>query len=258
MRVISWNMAGAGFHTARAHNDAWDWINSQEFDVALLQEAVPPSGVSMNYTSFLFRPYQLSRQFSWGNCIVSRNMNLAEFVPAYETDWMVDVARSTLVAYDANSDFYFANIHSSAQIVTNKKSQDLRSIGGITCHDEKLWDVEICAHFLQSEFSGKRFVFGGDLNSALLFDDVYSRSTNTRLFENLRLLGYHDLRLPHFVDEQQTYFKKGNREYQLDHLFGDSQTQKHTTTWQVLRDVAERELLSDHAPILIEIKDSKD
>lgn len=104
--------------------------------------------------------------------------------------------------------------------------------------------------------AGRRFIAGGDLNSSLLFDSTYRRQTNARLFANIAGAGLHDLRPRFYRDEQQTYFKRGRRPYQLDHAFADRETVARAMSWRVLREAASELALSDHAPIEVVIDDA--
>lgn len=50
---------------------------------------------------------------------------------------------------------------------------------------------------------------------------------------NLAELGFHDLRAGFHEQEQRSYFKTGQRPYQLDHLFADAVTAASATGWTV-------------------------
>ena len=57
MRLISWNMAGAGFHSAATHDDAWRWLTTEaDFDVAILQESTPPQWVLEMFPVVIHNP----------------------------------------------------------------------------------------------------------------------------------------------------------------------------------------------------------
>jgi len=254
MKILSWNMAGAGFHKARTHGQAWDWLLQRaDFDVAMLQEAIPPPGIEDVFKSAIFQARYPDRSLAWGNCILSRSQSFEHFVPSIEAPWASSVTGPALVAKPVDSDLWLVNIHSNANPITAFDHTNFESVGGLRCHSQKLWEVEVIAHHLRPLLSDKRFVFGGDLNSALLLDDVYRYSNNKILWDNLRQQGYHDLRHAHSPTEQQTFFRKNTREYQLDHLFSDLDTQLTSTSWRVLTEVASELQLSDHAPVIVEI-----
>jgi exonuclease III len=255
MRLISWNMAGAGFHTATSHDEAWRWlVTHTDFEVAMLQESIPPEWIRDTFPVVIHNPKYPKRGKYWGNTILCRENLYDEFI--LPVDPLIDdVFRgATTIAQPKNPDGqWIVNIHSRATALPSAMSKQLRDLGVTHCHPEKIWEVEVSAHFLQSVLMEKRFVFGGDLNSGYLFDEVYRYNNNKILFENMRQQGYIDLRLAHSATEQQTYFKEGKGPYQLDHLYGDALTAKRTTSWQVLTHVAVDLQLSDHAPVLIEL-----
>jgi endonuclease/exonuclease/phosphatase family metal-dependent hydrolase len=72
------------------------------------------------------------------------------------------------------------------------------------------------------------------------------------MFTNMLEAGMVDLRPRQSAHEQQTYFRKGRRPHQLDHVFADVQTEGTVLSWRVdPTPVVELEL-SDHAPIIVE------
>lgn len=76
MRILTWNMAGAGFHTGAPHEAAWEWLLGEaKFDVAMLQESIPPAGLDSFFSSALFRSRFPKQGLAWGNCILAREYN---------------------------------------------------------------------------------------------------------------------------------------------------------------------------------------
>ena len=64
------------------------------------------------------------------------------------------------------------------------------------------------------------FLWGGDLNTDPGMDDIRGfTGGNRRMFEIYRQSGSRDTRTRFFDTPQRTYFKDGNRHYQLDHVF---------------------------------------
>jgi endonuclease/exonuclease/phosphatase family metal-dependent hydrolase len=254
MKILTWNMAGAGFHKLATHAQAWDWLlNNAEFDVALLQEAIPPAGLENSYRSALFQKRFPSSKIKWGNCILSREIAYQEFTPTVDPRWESAVKGPSLIAEPIGDEPWIINIHSNANHIPEFSISEFTEAGGLSCHSKKLWEIEVISHELKTLLSDKSFVLGGDLNSARLLDKIYKRSTNTRLWANLETQGYFDLRHPHSEDEQQTFFRQNTQPYQLDHLFSDAETRAQSTSWKVLPYVVEELQLSDHAPIIVEI-----
>ena len=112
---------------------------------------------------------------------------------------------------------------------------------------------------LRRLFGDETFVWGGDLNSAEGMDDVRSfAGGNRQLRENWKQAGSHDLRRGFFDEEQQTFFRTGNKPWQIDHVFADAATRDRVSDWRVDRTpvVEYKPPLSDHAPILVDIEPS--
>ena len=255
MRLISWNMAGAGFHSAATHDDAWRWLTTEaDFDVAILQESTPPQWVSEMFPVVIHNPkYPLTGK-RWGNSIICREDNYRQFKFDSEHPWLEQISSALLVVEPRDpGGIWISNIHSHQSPLSQELFTALHELEVPHCHPKKIWEIEVAAHFLKPILGQKQFVLGGDLNSGHLFDTVYRYNNNKIMFENLRQQGYIDLRLAHSDSEQQTYFKKNNGPYQLDHLFGDAVTAESTTVWEVLTHVARDLQLSDHAPVVIEL-----
>lgn len=247
-------MAGAGFHRLATHEQAWEWLlEESEFDIALLQEAIPPPEVDDMFTSVMFQQRFPDSKLNWGNCILSRDIEYQEVNPAVNTQWESFVRGPSLIAQPVSDGPWLVNVHSNAKHIPNFEIEDFRTRGGLTCHSKQVWEIEVIAHELQSILSTNEFVLGGDLNSALLLDKIYRRKTNKRLWANLEAQGIHDLRPLHSLEEQQTFFRDNTHPYQLDHLFGSKTMLSKTALWKVLPEIVTEMGLSDHAPIIIEI-----
>lgn len=256
VKILTWNMAGAGFHTATPHSAAWDWLFTEaQFDAALLQEAVPPSGLSERFATVIFRPRVSSGQKRWGNCILVRDHVYVDEVFDNGTSWAKFSVLAMQIARPNDSLPLLVNIHSSDRHIDGFPREGFVNSGGLTCHRSKVWEIEVAAHLACERLMGRRFVLGGDLNAALLLDKVRRHKNNARLWANLENQGFHDLRLRHHEQEQQTFFRSHQKThpYQLDHFFGDAETRARTRSWTVLTEVAQDRHLSDHAPVLIEI-----
>jgi exonuclease III len=255
MRLISWNMAGAGFHSAASHDDAWRWLTTEaDFDVAFLQESTPPQWVLDRFPVVIHNPKYQQTGKRWGNSLVSRQDNYHQFLLDSEHPWLERISGSVTVAKPNDPDgIWLINIHSNASSLPQEIFLALHDLSVTHCHPKKIWELEVATYFLRPILEGKQFVFGGDLNSGHLFDTVNHYDNNKIMFENMRKQGFIDLRLEHSDSEQQTYFKENKGPYQLDHLFGDVKTAASTTRWDVLSHVAKDLELSDHAPVIVEI-----
>lgn len=243
--------AGMGFKGAK-HTAAWDWLNGQDVDVALLQEVVPLPDFTRNWGSVAW----VGKYQGWGSAVLTKAPGYTTWQPTDQQPWLQRVRGAVAVAQPPNDGgFWFASVHSAASSFehTNKETPtwyaDLPPRDGIMrCDDKEMWEIEPIAHEMAPVLAEKRFVLGGDLNSSRLFDSGKNTS-NARLFDNLHAQGFIDLGTRHGVVEQQTYFKRNTRPFQLDYMFGDDQTNLATSSMRALTDVAATLGLSDHAPI---------
>jgi hypothetical protein len=247
-------MAGAGFHSYASHEQAWDYLeDSLDFDIALLQEAITPSGITHSFADVLFQKRYPESNVAWGNCIVSRKMKLRHVEPSIDEPWEQLVRCSSLLAECPEVGLFFVNVHSNAKNITHPSHNEFISTGALSCAKSKFWEIEVVSHFLSPILANQSFVLGGDINSGRLFDSVYKYSHNGNLWENLERQGMIDLRPKHSADEVQTFFRPNTAPYQLDHFFGSIDIYKRTSSWKVLTEVARDLKLSDHAPVEIEI-----
>lgn len=253
MRVLTWNMAGAGFHTGAPHAAAWEWLRHRaEFDVAMLQEAIPPSNLGDSFASLLFQSRFPAQKLAWGNCTLVRDHKFSPHKIEHST-WAESSMDAALIAHGGDDVPILINVHSNAKPIGGFPRSEFTAAGGMTCHQTKVWEIEVLAHQLQPILIGRRFILGGDINAGLLLDEVYGYQNNENLWRNLAEQGYVDLRLRHSENEQQTFFRERTNPYQLDHFFGDALTNQSVKSWSVLTEVARDLKLSDHAPVLMEI-----
>jgi endonuclease/exonuclease/phosphatase family metal-dependent hydrolase len=153
---------------------------------------------------------------------------------------------------------WLVSVHSSAGAYKAAEFEmlpPLEEVARCSTDGSELWEIEVIAHELRDVLHGQPFVLGGDLNSALAFDKNYGGRENERLFANLAEAGFVDVRPRHQPAEVQTYFKARTRAYQLDHVYADSLTESRVESWTVLSEVARELGLSDHAPILVALRE---
>jgi endonuclease/exonuclease/phosphatase family metal-dependent hydrolase len=248
--------AAFGFKGAK-HVAAWEWLNAQDADVALLQEVVPLEQFTSAWGSVVYA----HKWQNWGSAILVRDGGYEKWEPTDAQPWLQAVRGAVAVAKPADGQgLWLVSVHSDASSfeATAKKwkktYQDLPDRSGIAqCNDAEMWEIEPSAHELAPVLAGQRFLFGGDLNTSLLYDSD-SSTDNARLFENLYGLGYHDVRPRHSAQEVQTFFTSRNTgPFQIDHVFADPATEAAVSSWRVRADVASDLGLSDHAPIEIQL-----
>lgn len=256
MKVIAWNMGGGYGYRHDRHDAAWRYLELQDPDVALLQEAVPPSWAYRCWAGVVAAPKYPGGRIPWGSVVVTKTGPLDAVLPTARTYWLNELWGGTVTACARGlGGILLTSIHSKAESRRPSEFAAKRMATVARCHSGKVWEIERALADLAPLLAGRPFIAGGDLNSSLLFDSIYRRRTNAKLFANIADAGLHDLRAPFHEDEQQTYFKRGRRPYQLDHVFADQSTVARAKGWSVLREAATELELSDHAPIEIVIAD---
>ena len=251
-------MGAAYGYRGDKHIAAWEWLNAQNVDIALLQEVVPRPEFTSAWNSVIW----VGKYQNWGSAVLAKQPVLKQWTPSEDHPWLRRVGGAVAVARPVTSDGrWFVSVHSDSSSFehTHKRYPgtygDLPSRDGVMrCSEKEMWEIEPIAHELAPVLEGGQFVLGGDLNSSLLFDNGRI-GENARLFENLRSHGFLDLGVRHGVSEQQTFFKAKTRPFQLDYLYGDERTEAAVTSWRVLTEVSAELGLSDHAPIEIVIEE---
>jgi len=258
MRILVWNLKGAFGSSEESHAAAWNYLRAQPFDVALLQETRDPAGYA-DWCSSIWRPKYANsqiRRILWGTAVVSRSVELIEPELDDSLPWLRELQGSTAIASVDGDPTWFASVHAHTAPINSRKIEELGSDQiPVSTPDGSIWETDVIPFELHRLFGDQSFVWGGDLNSAVVMDES-PRFTggNGRLRKTWREAGSHDLRLDFFKDEQQTFFAPRRGAYQLDHLFADEATSRRVTAWRVDRTPVELDPpLSDHAPIIAEI-----
>ena len=258
MRVLVWNMKGAFGCSDASHTAAWSYLRDQPFDVALLQETRDPADYA-DWCSTVWRPKYAkssSGRTLWGTAVVSRSVDLIEPQIDDTSAWLRELQGSTAIARIDGNPTWFASVHAHAAQIPRAKLKELGSEQvPVSTPDKSIWETDVIPFELRRLFGNETFIWGGDLNSAVVMDDN-PRFTggNGKLRETWNEAGSHDLRLKFFEDEQQTFFAPRRKPYQLDHVFADAATAARVTDWRVdLNPVVEFEPpLSDHAPLIVD------
>lgn len=254
MRILIWNM-----NKQRA---AWDYLLSRadEFDVALVQEIRDPRlELGANWASVHWRPMNGkpgSPRTRWGSAVIAPEVALEPWEPGPAHPWLTTFGGSATVARALEGPIrWFASVHTHASAVPAQvlAQHDHTSVPRCAPNGT-IWEQDLIPHELHQLFARDTFLWGGDLNSAESMDEPAAAGVggNVRLREIWRAAGSTDLRLRFHAEEQQTFFRRGRRPYQLDHAFADAKTETAVTGWEVLREPVDRSPpVSDHAPILI-------
>jgi endonuclease/exonuclease/phosphatase family metal-dependent hydrolase len=261
MRLVVWNMGNGGpGASADKHERAWQYLEQQEWDVALLQETrKPPEWAEERYASRVWRPkYARSPtdRALWRCAVIGRSSELEEYEPDEAFPWLEELEGSTAIAVSAANPRWLASVHLHASRIADEVLA-ARSVEGVevTTPDRSLYETNVIPHELSRLFGDQTFIWGGDLNTDPRMDDKpWFVGGNRRLFEVYAESGSNDTRARFFDSFQQTYFKPGKAAYQLDHVFADARTEQRVTGWRVdPRPATEEPPYSDHAPIFVTV-----
>jgi endonuclease/exonuclease/phosphatase family metal-dependent hydrolase len=259
VKLVIWNMHDAGrAYSKRRHADAWRYLRDLNPDFALLQEArLPADAAEVWQGGLVFSPTWLvepGNEKAWGSAVLSSSVSIVDCRDLARGPWLTEPqgGAAAIARTDGSDPLWLASLYSDAAPLGPERCElhkdTIRSLK--LCEPPKVWAIELVAPELARLFGESAFICGGDLNSGLLFDKNYRKTTNQVLFENLAALGFVDLRTRHFAEEQRTFFAKNKGHYQLDHVFSDAATEAAARSWRVLTEAVERDLpLSDHAAI---------
>jgi hypothetical protein len=103
MRLIVWNMGNGGPGASEEkHQRAWQYLEQQEWDVALLQETRrPPEWAASSYASRVWRPKYARNPKGkglWGCAVIGRSRELEEYEPDEAFPWLEELKGSTAIA----------------------------------------------------------------------------------------------------------------------------------------------------------------
>jgi hypothetical protein len=263
VKLVVWNMHDAGrAYSKRRHADAWRFLHDLNLDFALLQEArLPADAAEVWQGGLVFSPTWLGEpgnEKAWGSAVLSTSVPIVDCRDSARGPWLTEPqGGAAAIARTTGSDpLWLCSLYSDASpLELARRELHKDTIESLKlCEAPKVWTIELVAPELARLFGESAFVCGGDLNSGLLFDKNYRKTSNQVLFDNLAALGFVDLRPRHFAEEQRTFFVKNKGHYQLDHVFSDAGTEAAARSWRVLTEAVERDLpLSDHAPIEVVI-----
>jgi exonuclease III len=253
MRVMSWNMNGAGGIAAARLETCWTWLEEQrDVDVLLLQEAVLPGWESRTWPVVIHHP-KASAKGSCGTALLSRTTGLEPVEPGPDNPWLLAVRDSVALARPTTTGGrWFASLHSAAVPMSAERTEGLDLSSVALCDPKGVWEVDLLMHGLAFELGRDPFVVGGDLNSSLVLD-TQRRPANAVFFETVRRLGFIDAR-PRIPGEPepQTFFGGRSRPMQLDYLYVDSATSREVTAWTVHEEIRQGPgHMSDHLPVSI-------
>jgi len=230
------------------------------FDLALLQETRDPRlWAPPDWVSVTWRPMwgtAGSRKVLWGSAIVAPALELEPHEPDAAFPWLAELGGACVIARQLDEPRWLASVHfGSSQLPDEVLSRHPWDHIPISTPNGSVWETDVIPFELHGLFSGDTFLWGGDLNSAEVMDDLGFVGGNRELRRRWRDAGSHDLRLRFHAEEQQTFFRPKRRPYQLDHVFADAATERRVASWEVDRSpISTAPPRSDHAPIVVTLR----
>jgi endonuclease/exonuclease/phosphatase family metal-dependent hydrolase len=234
LKVITWNM-NYWQRSESQRAKAWDFLNSLNVDIAILQETKP-------YFNCMNNHYVFSQKFpvkdSWGSAIITKNYNSYKhsFLSTY-------VGSEGLMCYDF-------------EIEKNNIVTIINCYGKIDFNGESTTTM----HHMLSDITpivwGKPknlIIMAGDLNSTVQWDEIYkNKNTSYKLvFDRIEDMGLINCTMKQFGEHRQTFVRENTFPYQDDWVF--IKGEKNTWDVKILND---KEILdySDHYPIELNIE----
>jgi hypothetical protein len=260
-------MKPAAYKTIGNRRRQWSVLGALSPDVALLQECRPgdllehaPKWMADQYIAIGAIP---SRWIACSTVLARRELRPVELdrdaLPEAEQRWLAYlsgyVATALLVLDD--QDLAVASVLAIANVVDDPVLSDAehesirrRTIG-------RAWHNDLAVAALGPWVSQRRFVVGGDWNSAVLFDTTYPSGAeggpgaSTEFFAARVGHGWHHALCKFSPLEVRTYLDPKSAPYELDHIFTDGDLHARLASCAVLNDIPIPEL-SDHGPLAAE------
>ena len=135
---------------------------------------------------------------AWGSAVLSRSIPIVDRRELLRGPWLSEPqgGAAAIARTDGPDPLWLASLYSdAAPLEPDRRELHKDTIGSLKlCEPPKVWQIELIAPELARLFRDSAFVCGGDLNSGLLFDKNYRKTSNQVLFDNLAALGFVDLR----------------------------------------------------------------
>ena len=252
MRVVSWNLARNTTSRSNAvHDRAWHFLAALDPDVALVQEAVPPSWIQSAW-DIIKAPSHY-----WGSAILAKPaLRLTALSPERETYWDRQgyLASGTVTLPDARA-LFVGSVHAPLM-----KALSAEYLAGYDPEAIKLPSYRTAAYYdvpyaIYKERVPEHFLVSGDWNiSPVLWDQHHSNSHQSEFFDRARQDGWVDCYRQFHSDEGRTWFRRTDRPYQMDHAFCDPTVALALRSCEIEAYPAEKLRVSDHAALLLELE----
>jgi hypothetical protein len=232
------------------HDQAWHYLLGLGPDLAFLQEALPPAWIR-NEGNLVHGPFR-----QWGSSLFSPRFPLDRFV--LPTDSRLRSLGSYLafgmVSLPDGTEALVVSVHAVAREATAEQLGDLdpatlsrSSVGRPRINDLVFTGIEELVR-------GRPFIVAGDWNTARLFDSTLPGAAGAEFFARAREKGWFECVWEKLGMEVQTWFRAGNRPYQLDHVFCDTALGQQLRDVRVATEAASELRLSDHAPLIVDFE----
>jgi endonuclease/exonuclease/phosphatase family metal-dependent hydrolase len=259
MRFVTWNM-GCGFGGAYkpAHLEAWAETEALDPDVALLQEvmSVPES---VDPSRVVGAPQYPGGRFHTIVYVRRGSVRLAE-ADAVLAPVLGGQAVIAEVSDSSGGPVVLASVHVrtgvpswESLLLFDALPDELRNR---LPPNQGLWNPTVVVNAIAGRVRGRRFVIGGDFNTAWRFDETQGNATGywaSEQFRAIRDRGWRRCHLKFHAGEERTLFRRPNAIYQLHHFFADDDTYRAASRCDVVH-LENLERLSDHAPVILEIE----
>jgi exonuclease III len=252
MRVLSWNLGAAFGPYKEWHDRAWHWIAAVDPDVALLQECVPPPWARERWT-ILTLPFT-----HWASAIVAKpEVGLASL--DLDPDSLLGRFGSYLATGEVpmadGGSLLVASVHTRAAEAPDwvTAGHDRRSLARASV--EVPWSNDVAFAGYRELDAGRRFLIGGDWNTARYLDEAgIGEPAGAEFFDRARAADWSDVSIDGEGHESRSWFGPGGpRSYQPDHLFADPATAAGVSGFAIDSYPVVALGLSDHAPLILDL-----
>ena len=251
-RVVCWNMGAAYGPYVQRHDCAWHWLAALDPDLMLLQETVPPAWARELWNVHTL-PYT-----HWASAIAVRpGIPFAPIEPAPES------LLGRFESYLATGDLTLGD--GSTMLIGSVHARAAEAPAWVTeGHDTATmarpsvgvpWSNDVAFAAYRELAAGRRFLIGGDWNTARYLDDAgVAEPMGQEFFERTSAAGWIELSLDAEGHEGRSWYGSGNpRPYQNDHVFSDPATAEKLKSFLIDPYPVTSLSLSDHAPLLVEL-----
>ena len=234
LKIINWNM-NYWQRNESQRKEAWNYLNSSNIDIAILQETKPYINC-MDNMNIIFQKFPVKD--GWGSAIITKKYNFYKhsFLSTYE-------GSEGLICYEF-------------EIEKDKIITIINCYGKIDMDGESTTTMHHILSDITSIVWGKAknpIIMAGDLNSTVQWDEKYkNQNTSYKIvFDRINDMGLLNCTMERFGEHKQTFIRENTFPYQDDWVFIKGEKGK----WDV-KVLDDKSILnySDHYPIELNIE----